>query len=92
MLIGSRQVLLALAMVASVWVFTTAPAAADSSADVTADNAPLSSGQDCSKGCTDCQKDCHEARCMKACTAQWSGCCMTAGLKPPQMGSCACLN
>lgn len=93
--VQTSRILSVLGVLGCVSLLTVASTAAGSR--VTPVEAPppvdaLTTGQDCSKGCTECQKRCHESTCMSACTAQWSGCCMTAGLKPPAMGSCACTN
>jgi len=86
----ARRMMSVLAVVGSVWVLGAASASADTRV-MDSDGDALATGNDCAKGCIDCQKDCHEARCMSACTMQWSGCCMTAGMKPPAQGTCACL-
>ena len=83
MLIGFRRMVSVLGAASAVWLLTAGPASGEEAALVT-------SSQDCSKGCVDCQKACHEVMCMRACSMQWSGCCMTAGMKPPAAGSCAC--
>ena len=85
--IKTRRIVSLLGVLAALSVLGASSASADVSAT---DEGALTTGQDCSKGCTECQKDCHESRCMTSCTMQWSGCCMTAGLKPPAAGSCAC--
>jgi hypothetical protein len=52
---------------------------------------PLTTPAECSKGCTQCQTDCKgDITCTKMCSMQWSGCCMTAGMKPPGPGDCTC--
>ena len=95
MLIAARRLVSFVGVVGAVCLLGAASASANprSMEDVRDESEPTSpTGNDCSKGCIECQKDCHESRCMASCTMQWSGCCMTAGMKPPVAGSCACLS
>jgi len=89
MVVLVRRMVSFVGVVGALWLLGGASASADTGAD---ESDPLTTGNDCSKGCIECQKDCHESRCMASCSMQWSGCCMTAGMKPPVAGSCACLS